>query len=76
MKKNINHTTTALERVMQDKREWLATANRELDAAIAMENKGNADYWRGQIARTSGAINALKEVAELAISYFEEEEKC
>lgn len=68
MKKNINHTTTAFERVMQDKREWLATANRELDAAIAMENKGNADYWRDQITRTSGAIGALEEVAAMVNS--------
>ena len=68
MKTNINNTTTALVRVMQDKREWLATANRELDAAIAMENNANADYWRNQLARTSGAIAALEEVAEMVNS--------
>lgn len=72
MKKNINHTTAALEHVMQEKREWLATANRELETAIAMGKDDSADYWREQITRTSGAMNALEEVAELAISYFEE----
>lgn len=66
MKKNINHTTAALERVTQEKREWLATANRELDAAIALGKDDSADYWRDQITRTSGAINALEKVAELA----------
>lgn len=72
MKKNINHTTAALEHVMQEKCEWLATANRELETAIAMGKDDSADYWREQITRTSGAMNALEEVAELAISYFEE----
>lgn len=71
MKKNINNTTTALEHVMQEKREWLATAKRELDAAIAMGNEGKSDYWRDQIVRTSGAIGALEEVAEMAINIFE-----
>lgn len=71
MKKNINNTTTALERVMQEKRKWLALANRELDTAIAMENNESADYWRDQIIRTSGAIAALEEVAEEAINNFE-----
>lgn len=65
MKKTINHTTAALERVMQEKRKWLATANRELDTAITLKNN-TADYWRDQIARTSGAIAALEEVAEIA----------
>lgn len=68
MKNIVNHTTTALEYVMQEKREWLATANRELDAAIALEKDDSADYWRDQIARTSGAIGALEEVAEMVNS--------
>ena len=68
MKKTINNTTIALEHVMQEKREWLTLANRELDAAIAMENNKSADYWRDQIARTSGAIGALVEVAEMVNS--------
>lgn len=64
----------ALGYVLGEKREWMALANRELDVAIAMGNNKNADYWRDQIARTSGAIGALEEVAEMVNS--EEEEKC
>lgn len=58
----------ALGYVLGEKREWLALANRELDAAIAMDNSENADYWRDQIARTGGAIGALEEVAEMVNS--------
>lgn len=58
----------ALGYVLGEKREWLALANRELDTAIAMENSVNADYWRGQITRTRGAIGALEEVAEMVNS--------
>lgn len=58
----------ALGYVLGKKREWLATAKRELDAAVAMENSENADYWRDQIARTSGTIAALEEVADMVNS--------
>lgn len=58
----------ALGYVLGEKREWLALANRELDAAIAMDNSENADYWRDQITRTGGAIGALEEVAEMVNS--------
>lgn len=68
MTKIEKNTIYALGYVLGEKREWLALANRELDAAIAMENEGNADYWRDQIARTSGAIGALEEVAEMVNS--------
>lgn len=68
MKKNINNTTAALEHVMREKREWLTTAKRELDTAIALEKDDSADYWRDQITRTSGAIAALEEVAEMVNS--------
>lgn len=68
MTKMEKNAVYALGYVLGEKREWLALANRELDAAIAMENEGNADYWRDQIARTSGAIGALKEVAEMVNS--------
>lgn len=65
MEKNVGY---ALGYVLEEKREWLALANRELNAAIAMENNESADYWREQIARTSGAIGALEEVAEMVNS--------
>lgn len=68
MTKTEKNTIYALGYVLGEKREWLATAKRELDAAIAMENEGNADYWRDQIARTSGAIGALEEVADMVNS--------
>lgn len=71
MKKTINRTTAALERVMQEKREWLATANSELDTAITLEKNDTANYWRDQIARTHGAIAALEEVAEVAVNSFD-----
>ena len=54
--------------MLREKREWLALASRELDAAIAMENNESTDYWRNQIVRTSGAIGALEEVAEMVNS--------
>lgn len=65
MEKNVVY---ALGYVLGEKREWLALAKRELDAAIAMENNESADYWRDQITRTSGAIGALEEVAEMVNS--------
>lgn len=65
MKKNAVY---ALSYVLGEKREWLALAERELDVAIAMEKDDSADYWRDQITRTSGAISALKEVAEMVNS--------
>lgn len=61
----------ALGYVLEEKREWLATANCELDTAITLEKNNTADYWRDQIARTSGAIAALEEVAEIAVNNFE-----
>ena len=65
MKKNAVY---ALSYVLGEKREWLALAERDLDVAIAMEKDDSADYWRDQITRTSGAISALKEVAEMVNS--------
>lgn len=49
----------ALGYVLGEKREWLA---------LAMDNNANADYWCDQIARTSGAIGALEEVADMVNS--------
>ena len=68
MTKMEKNAVYALGYVLGEKREWLALANRELDAAIAMENSANADYWRDQITRTSEAIGALEEVAEMVNS--------
>lgn len=68
MTKMEKNAVYALGYVMQEKREWLTLANRELDAAIAMGNNESADYWRNQITRTSGAIGALEEVAEMVNS--------
>lgn len=68
MTKMEKNAVYALGYVLREKREWLSLANRELDAAIAMENSENADYWRDQIARTSAAIGALEEVAEMVNS--------
>lgn len=68
MTKMEKNAVYALGYVLGEKREWLALANRELDAAIAMDNSENADYWRDQITRTSGAIGALEEVAEMVNS--------
>lgn len=68
MTKMEKNAVYALGYVLGEKREWLALAERELDAAIAMENNESADYWRDQIARTSGAIGALQEVAEMVNS--------
>lgn len=63
MKKNV--TLDALEKVLQNKREWFALADRELDTALALEKDECADYWRNQLVRTSGAIGALEEVVDL-----------
>ena len=63
MKKTV--TIKALERVLQEKREWHALATREFHIAYALDNSDNMEYWRDQITRTSGAIAALEEVAEL-----------
>ncbi len=68
MKKIEKNTVYALGYVLGKKREWLAIANRELDAAINAGVEEVADYWRDQIARTSGAIAALEEVAEMSIN--------
>ena len=68
MTKMEKNAVYALGYVLGEKREWLTLANRELDAAIAMENNESADYWRNQITRTSGAIGALEEVAEMVNS--------
>lgn len=74
MTKMEKNAVYALSYVLGEKREWLALASRELDAAITLENNESADYWRDQIARTNGAIGALEEVAEMVNS--EEEKKC
>lgn len=63
MKKNV--TLDALEKVLQNKRKWFALANHELDTALALGKDDCADYWRDQLARTSGAIGALEEVVDL-----------
>lgn len=68
MAKMEKNAVYALGYVLGEKREWLALATRELDTAITMGNEENADYWRDQITRTSGAINALEEVAEMVNS--------
>ena len=68
MTKTEKNAVYALGYVLGKKREWLTTAKRELDMAITFDNSENADYWREQITRTNGAINALEEVAEMVNS--------
>ena len=70
MNKAEKNTIYALGYVLGEKQEWLATAKRELDTAIALDSTDCADYWRDQITRTSGAIAALNEVAEMSVSNF------
>lgn len=68
MKKIEKNTVYALGYMLGKKREWLAIATRELDVAIDAGVEEVADYWRDQITRTSGAIAALEEVAEMSIN--------
>lgn len=66
--KTINNIAAALAYVMQEKRDWLANAEHELDTTISLGKDDSADYWRSQIVRTHGAINALAEVVEMVNS--------
>lgn len=68
MTKTGKNAVYALGYLLGEKRAWLALANRELDAAIALGKDDSADYWRDQITRTNGAIGALEEAAEMVNS--------